>query len=309
MPHTIIETIADQAARVVDLLEKHGLHVPGDSRFATYRRVLESADNSEARTDLPTALEAWSDVEIMRFILEWVPDDSPEAWRRLLREAVKDEAAITPSLTGGSTPGRDKQHELLVGAILRKAGLFEDFGEPDVLGRLGGMRFGVACKRITSPMGIKRAIRGAGRQIRDSGMPGVVVLDTSVAMNRGREPFEASLRGKAADDARVFAGFEGYKAAYEEPIRKRWLKDVPSALGVILMHHAVYCRAGRYIPQHFVSLMPLSTILLGELDFEIIWFRLERGFPADLSHAPVLSSTDVADATAFVRWAEGRKWR
>ena len=152
--------------------------------------------------DFEIGLEAYRDVQHLEFILETRPDPPPEGFLSLLRNVVDD--PVLPQGSVKESPGRDAQAELYVAAICRKASLEPvRHDEPDVLCWLGNTQLAVAVKRLKSVDILEKRVRAAAKQIKRSGLPGIVVLDTSLALN--------------PDNARIWRQVTDYEFARRYP--------------------------------------------------------------------------------------------
>ena len=70
-------------------------------------------------------------------------------------------------------------------AICQNAGLHPvKREEPDVTCHVEGIKFGIAAKRIQNISNLEEHVRKAAVQIEKSRLPGVIALDTNVALNR-----------------------------------------------------------------------------------------------------------------------------
>ena len=59
--------------------------------------------------------------------------------------------------------------------------------EPDITCHAGTIKFGIAAKRIKNVTSLEKHVRKAAGQIKKAGLPGIIALDTCVALNRNNE--------------------------------------------------------------------------------------------------------------------------
>jgi hypothetical protein len=173
----------------------HGLDITmhGASRVATYRRTLEKLDrmsggqlpSTELREELFDLLLE-SD-ELARSISIVTESPPVPGWRPKVERALGGQPSARCQTE--STISRNTQFELLLAALMRRAGYQVQFGEPDlILHSKEGEALCIAAKRITS--GAKFAARAseASKQIKRSGVEGLVAVSLGFF---GREPRDA----------------------------------------------------------------------------------------------------------------------
>lgn len=188
---TAHRALAEKFEFVSAQIQGLGLKLHPQSRLA-WERDAFSSSQAQLRTVLPndplfgSALEALRDYTLFEFILESWPFDAWDAdATSRLRAALKD--AVDPCASGIRSSGRDTQLELYVAIALHRAGLPISLTTPDVRTRLDGKYFYVEAKRPKSYGAIEDNIRTGAGQIRDSGCPGAVFLDVSLAFNPSNE--------------------------------------------------------------------------------------------------------------------------
>lgn len=137
--------------------------------------------------EFETALEAERDLQVLGFVFEQAdmhPTDTE--FQRLMKNALKD--SLLPQEDRGQSKGRDAQFEVFVAAICQNAGMLPlSREEPDVTCHAGTIKFGIAAKRIKNVTSIEKHVRKAADQIKIAGFPGIIALDTCVALNRNNE--------------------------------------------------------------------------------------------------------------------------
>ncbi|MHB0960443.1 MAG: hypothetical protein ACYC0X_31440 [Pirellulaceae bacterium] len=152
-------------------------------------RVLTEPRSSVA-PDAPhfeAAVEAERDLQVLAFVFDCAakcPADTE--FCRLVKNALKD--SLLPSEDRGQSKGRDAQFELFVAAVCQNAELHPvKREEPDVTCHVKGIKFGIAAKRIKNIANLEQHVRKAAAQIGKSRLPGVIAIDTNVALNRDNQ--------------------------------------------------------------------------------------------------------------------------
>jgi hypothetical protein len=74
---------------------------------------------------------------------------------------------------------RDREFELFVAAVARRAGLAVRLGEPDIILDVQASQWCIAAKRLSSSKRVRHNVDKAARQIFDAGRPGFVFLDVT----------------------------------------------------------------------------------------------------------------------------------
>lgn len=130
-----------------------------------------------------TACEAVRDIKLFEFICDHLNShrDTDKLAPRVAA-AIKD--SVFPRDVLGQSKGRDAQFELYIAAVCVASGLEPvEFGEPDVTCHVGAVKYGIAAKRLKRVGKLENRLRKAADQIRRTGLPGIVALDTCVALN------------------------------------------------------------------------------------------------------------------------------
>jgi len=135
-----------------------------------------------SHADFEVALEAVRDMQLLAFIF------LQEHWKNrqpklmgFLKKLTQD-----PALPENKhSPGRDTQFEIFVAAVCQAANLNPvDYEEPpDVTCNLRGVKLGIAAKRLKSAAQAHKRIPEAADQIENSKALGVIVFDTTFALN------------------------------------------------------------------------------------------------------------------------------
>jgi len=180
---------AENAKFVIASIKALGFSPEPQSRLMRMHRVLTRAGGSIPPEDpeFQTVLEAERDLQVLGFVFdqgEAHPTDVE--FQRLVKKALKD--SLLQHQDRGQSKGRDAQFELFVAAICQNAGMLPvSREEPDVTCHVGGIKFGIAAKRIKNVNKLKKHIRKAADQIKKARLPGIIVIDTCVALNRDNE--------------------------------------------------------------------------------------------------------------------------
>jgi hypothetical protein len=129
------------------------------------------------------AVEAERDMQLLAFAFDqFVPAERTLAFKEVLKRIVSD--SPLPQQDRGNSPGRDAAFELYVGAVCRSGRFLPvNFEEPDVTCVWQGIKYAFPAKRIKSEKRIIERVTEATKQIKRSGLPGVIALDTCLAFN------------------------------------------------------------------------------------------------------------------------------
>ena len=135
-----------------------------------------------------TALEAERDFTVLGFVFDqsdMYPTDAE--FQRLVKKVISD--SVLSNEDRDQSTGRDAQFELFVAAICQNAGMHPVYREePDITCHATGIKFGIAAKRIKNINRLEKHIRKAADQIQRTELPGIIALDTCIALNRNNEP-------------------------------------------------------------------------------------------------------------------------
>ncbi len=185
----------ETATFVLECIQARGINPDPASRITQMCRMLSTPDGSPTAIIKPTnrksfaiAREALRDVRQLGFIFDYLLQESlGDAGDRRIRNMLHDSVLPQDDLT--LSRGRDTQCELFVAAICEKAGLHPIFDEsPDIRCKVRAEAIGIAVKRIKSDRKVRKNIREAAKQIRRSGIPGVICADVSFAYNQENKP-------------------------------------------------------------------------------------------------------------------------
>jgi len=188
-----------------------------------------AVDLTQGDPRFEAALEAARDLQILEFALDTLAPfgtDSPE--RGLLIRSLKD--SVLPQ-SQGESPGRDSQFELFVAAVCVAAGLGPvRIDEPDILCVVNGKPFCIAAKRVKNFQQVQKRIREGARQVGRRCIPGVVALDSTLAVTRPDFRVHRVLQDR--DFHRRYEMLAGEVTTVMKREVPRWLKG-SIALGVV----------------------------------------------------------------------------
>ena len=183
---TVRRTRSENAEFVIASIKALGLQPHPQSRLMRMHRVLTKGGGIIPQDDseFETALEAERDFQVLAFVLEQAATQSADnGFRQLVKNAMRD--SVLPQEDRAQSKGRDAQFELFVAAVCQSAGLHPVAREePDVTCHVDAVKFGIAAKRIKNIRNLEAHVRKAANQIKKAGLPGVIALDTNVALNR-----------------------------------------------------------------------------------------------------------------------------
>jgi hypothetical protein len=182
-------TRAENAEFVIAHIKALGLSPNPQSRLMQMYSVLTKAGGiiPPDSPDFDTALEAERDLQVLGFVFEQtVAHPSDAEFQRLVKNVLKD--SLLPHEDHNQSKGRDAQFELFVAAICQNAGMLPvAHEEPDVTCHVGDIKFGIAAKRIKNTTKLEKHIRKAADQIKIAKLPGIITLDTCIALNPHNE--------------------------------------------------------------------------------------------------------------------------
>jgi hypothetical protein len=175
------DTIADWLERCVPKKKQSRIH-------DLIRRVRQNAGKVVPKGDKDHhhLAHAMKDLQEFWYIATVLGEEAAgppyiDVLERSLRDPVLQED------TGEDTQGRDAQFELFIAALGRRAHLKvarEDSG-PDWLFSSVTRTWSVEAKRVKEWNSFEGTVRKARRQIRESNVGGVIIIDTSMADDRG----------------------------------------------------------------------------------------------------------------------------
>jgi hypothetical protein len=186
VPPTITpRTRPELASFVIATIEAAGVPVPASSRLWRMRNIYRSgvATIEPEHPDFELALEADRDMQLLAFAFDQLAaTELSDTYLDLLRKLISD--SVLPQNDRTNSPGRDAGFEIYVGAVCTASHLFPvAWEEPDVTFVLDGTKYGLAAKRLKNIQNLNQRVSKAVKQIDRSGLPGLIVLDASLAFN------------------------------------------------------------------------------------------------------------------------------
>ena len=304
-------SLAEIARAIPSRLEALGIVVPNGSRFDVYQALFTKNSNSKdiiSSNDFPKASQGFLDIQLMHFILDQLPLNDREEWINRLRKAIDDKATVVEQPTAHS-PARDAQFELYVAAVLFKSGIFHCFDEkPDIHSQFNSRLWGVACKRLKSPQRLEQAIRAARKQILSSGLPGVIALDLSVALNQENKVIGPQL-DQHTINKRLHAAMRGFMDTYIDSIHS-WV-NTTWVRGLILTYHSVMDEGemGWILDSRTFS-VPLSRENVRRREeFREYANIFTKGLSSNVMKMPKSNIFERHDATSYFQEARRKRWR
>ena len=184
VPHvTKFENLLQEGQALLAALRARGLVKGAGSRIEMYVRVLDEALHFQTHRRLRKGFLGLHHAayELMQLLMIWSAFRSDVVLPRRFEAIVSGEYAAFQN-SREDDPGRAAQFELYLAAVLRKGGLVVAVDtEPDIIANVNGMRIAIAAKRPQSMSAVRKALKGAARQIRGVGLPGFIALDLTVA--------------------------------------------------------------------------------------------------------------------------------
>ena len=186
VPPTITpRTRPELCSFVIATIEAAGVHVPPSSRLRRMYDIYHQgiATIGPDHPDFELALEGDRDMQLLAFAFDQLAAmELSDSYRSLLRKLIND--SVLPQNDRTHSFGRDAGFEIYVGAVCTASQLLPVvWEEPDVTCILDGTKYGLAAKRLKNIRNIHKRIRKAVEQIERSGLPGLIVLDLSLAFN------------------------------------------------------------------------------------------------------------------------------
>lgn len=161
------------------------------SRINAYRQAFKSLlvySQQKRQLDLPLAgsiVNTMVEFHQMKTIVKAVKSSkNPEVWKDRLRPLISGAEFATRESNTASA--RDLQFESFVGAVCELSGYTIRYAEPDIILTEDSEVFGIAAKRPRNTLKIEKNYKKAVHQIRDSGLPGLIAIDLSFALQKDK---------------------------------------------------------------------------------------------------------------------------
>jgi hypothetical protein len=179
--------LRDRTAELIAFLETNGVHVNPSSRLAQYLKQLNSAVKADGVTvpkdlDLATwhrSLIEVDDLNLVARSLSVAPE--VKGWNEAVSRTLGGGVVRTDEIK--HSPARDIQFELIIASMFRRANYTVELDEPDVVLTSESLQIGIAAKRPRSAKKLDDTIKKADKQIKGSGLQGIVALDLSLIVS------------------------------------------------------------------------------------------------------------------------------
>lgn len=177
----ILPTRLENAEQVLCELERMGVDLANKPRIPSMVEALRRGTLSYGDREYPIAIQSIIDLHQIGYSLSALKDViPPKDLIKKLKHVVND-ATLTEDDTQ-NTIGRDTQLELYLAAICQNAGMGPvALAEPDVICNLEQKKLGVSAKRLKRESQALVRVSKAIKQISSTQMPGVVILDMTMA--------------------------------------------------------------------------------------------------------------------------------
>lgn len=223
-------SLAGMAADIRAWFDRHAdLGISTHNRISRLCKTIVGSDRT-IETDDPEwaeAVQSEKDIQECWFIFHVLKEQlCAVPFLGRLKRSLDD--PTLPVESGDNTHGRDTQFELLLAAVAARAGLkVEDFegGGADWKLVAPVRSWSIEAKRIKSWSAAEKRIREAAKQIRDSKLGGVIVLDISVACNPDSQPMDEFVPDEVLRKAQRSRG--EHLAANFVPEVKKWIGNAP----------------------------------------------------------------------------------
>jgi hypothetical protein len=181
-----------------------------NSRIVAYRNALLNVKRRAAKDqnfDLETAMSLLGtsvEIQQLRLIAKAAASaQNVSEWRNQLERLV---SGSHPSIPSRATAGFDFQYEAYLASVASLSGYNVCFREPDIIINEEDVVFGIAAKRPRRHSGFERNVARAVKQIRNSGIKGIIALDCSIVAADGKaitttDPMEAANLAKELCEA------------------------------------------------------------------------------------------------------------
>ena len=187
-------SLSEAANYVLGQFGRFGVTVPERSRIKTMYRSVCNDDGSsrgwipENDPNFDIAREALRDFKQLEFFFDQIGNDALKAeYLSLLNRIASDSDSVLPQDDDQNSPSRDAHAEAFVFAVCRNAGTTPILAEPDITCQVRGKTFSVAVKRIKNLSKLKTRVAKAGEQIHKSGLPGIICVEVTQAVNQAND--------------------------------------------------------------------------------------------------------------------------
>lgn len=167
--------------------ETLGVPTVSSSRINAYRAAFQSlwdVAHKQRTLDLSLATRVLNTMveynQLKTIVKAATASSNRDMWKERLRQLVPGAEFSTGE--SHSTSARDLQFESFIGAVCELSGYAVRFDEPDIVIADKSQVFGIAAKRPRNEHTILKKFRKGVRQLRISGMAGLIALDVSFAL-------------------------------------------------------------------------------------------------------------------------------
>ncbi len=183
-------SLSDAADYVLERFRHYGVDVPASSRFKRLHNAVCNDDGSsrgcisEDDSLFEIAREALRDVSQLEFFFDQIAHDPEKGkYAPIIKRIIDD--SVFPQDDMKNSHGRNAQAEAFAFAVCEDAGMDPVFQEPpDVTCTMNEQEIGVAVKRVKSHSQLEKRLKEAARQIRKTGLPGIISAEVTLAVNR-----------------------------------------------------------------------------------------------------------------------------
>jgi hypothetical protein len=214
-------------------IERLGVTTVSASRINAYRSAIQSfMDAGAGKRDFDVALavrmmNAIVEVYQLRKIVKAAESSSQrEMWRPRLIPLIS--GAESPKNEACAASARDSQFESFIGAVFELSGFGVEFAEPDLIISDDHQRFAIAAKRPRNAQAVDKNCKKAVRQIRKSGLPGLIALDLSFALQADR-----CINGNDSRAGVLYVDAVANSFIFDNHVRLRQLCGEPCVLGIL----------------------------------------------------------------------------
>lgn len=183
-------SLSDAANYVLKQFVCFGLEVPQGSRIRHMYSAVCNKDGSsrglisEKDPNFDIAKEALRDFSQLEFFFDQIRNEPKKAeYISVMKRILSDSDSVLPKEDEQNSLGRDAQAEAFVFGVCKNADMSPVFEEPDVTCEVKGKRYGVAIKRTKNLSKIKTRLCKGVEQIHKSGLPGIISVEVTIAVN------------------------------------------------------------------------------------------------------------------------------
>jgi hypothetical protein len=213
--------------------ERLGVTTVSASRINAYRNAIQSfmeAAAGKRKFDMSLAvriMNASVEVYQLQKIVQAAESSSQrEMWRCRLVPLIS--GAESPKDESAAASARDAQFESFIGAVFELSGFAVEFTEPDLIVSDDSQRFAIAAKRPRNARAIDRNCKKAVRQLRRAGLPGLIALDLSFALQA-----DLCINGDDARAALQYLDSIANGFVFDNRVRLKELCDEPCVFGIL----------------------------------------------------------------------------